>query len=195
MAFDISSITNFGSSASGFGVQQLVPFLAQVIFLVIAGLMVWFLMKRLLFWAETRIYVAGEHDIKEVKKDFIIKKKNKRTKEVEFILMKEKKAIEAITPECRYRMLKKYHVPLIEGVDGEIRPATIALNYYDEKGKVIPYMQPVDKAKKDFIFSTAMEKQAKYVMKDTIEKIAPYATIAIVGIIIVLMIFVGGKYM
>ena len=67
------------------------------------------------------------------------------------------------------------------------------MDYRNSKGETIPYIKPIDVDLRDWAFQKQTQKLEKYTVKTVWDKVSPFMTIAITGIICVIMLHLTGK--
>jgi len=127
--------------------------------------------------------------------DFITRKKC-ADGTYEYNLLKAKEPIREITLDHLYPLTKKKNATLlVKGDDGFYRPASLCLDYADENGMTQSYIKPIDVDLRDWAFQKQTQKLEKYTLKTAWDKVSPFLTIAVTGMICVIMLHLTMKNM
>jgi hypothetical protein len=169
--------------------------MSLVFFAVFAGALI-FLIKRMNWVSKALILKTTGAGGFLIKEDYIKRTKNTADNTYVYELIKEKAQIREISNNYVYPFKKnKGYVILVEGKDGYFTPLDISMDYVDDKGKVVPYLKPIDVDLRDWAYQKQTQKLEKYSVKTAWDKISPFATIAVVGIICVIMLHTTMKSM
>jgi len=187
---DLGSAGVSSTIINGFTPQMGIMIVMWVFALGLIGISGWIVFNITRKWATTVIFEVTSNGTMEIKKDIIRKIKHNKTKDIVFKLAKFKDTISADTARMRYRLKNGYMCPLMRGEDGQLRPLRIIKDYVDDNGNLQPYMHPVDNNLKDHIWHDMKMTTQKYKLTSTMEKLAPYATFALVAIMSMMMWYV-----
>ena len=114
----------------------------------------------------------------------------------EYNLLKAREPIREITLDHLYPLTKKKNATLlVKGDDGFYRPSALCLDYADENGTPQPYIKPIDVDLRDWAFQKQTQKLEKYTLKTAWDKVSPFLTIAVTGMICVIMLHLTMKNM
>jgi len=183
-----------GGITSGFTPQGAIGIVMVLFALAILGMSAWIVFNISRKWAGAHIFETNANGSIEFKRDTIRKIKHKKTLDILYKLAKYKDVISEDTARRRYRFKNGYICPLIRGEDGHLRPLSIVKDYWvtDANGEevLVPFMHPVDNGLKDHIWHDMKLTTQKYKLTSTMEKLAPYATFALVAVLSMMMWYV-----
>jgi hypothetical protein len=126
----------------------------------------------------------------EYKTGIVKKTVNKKTRETNYLLSTTKETIAKEVALIRTKFKKNYVCFMVRGLDGHLRSTTHCADYVDENGISRPYYHAVDNNLKDHIWHDMKQDSFKYKLTSTLEKLAPYATFALVSIMSMMMWYV-----
>jgi len=181
-------LTGFISLA---GIMKFVMSIVVVILITGVGILLW---KRMNWVTKALILEKRGTGGLIVTEDYIKRKKNQADGTYSYDLVKSREPIREITTDHLYPFGKnKNYVILVKGEDGYYHPTDVALDYRDSKGVTIPYIKPIDVDLRDWAFQKQTQKLEKYTIKTVWDKVSPFMTIAVTGIICVIMLHLTGK--
>jgi|ETNvirnome_2_130_1030620.scaffolds.fasta_scaffold31337_1 hypothetical protein len=153
----------------------------------------WLAIKRMKYWAEAWIFEISGSGTFEVKKDFIVRTKNKKSGEVTYKLQRAKVEIPEPKLSERYRAGKKYVCPLVRGNDGWTRPLKVVTEFVDGGGEIQPYFEPIDNQLKKQLFHVMLTKTARYRVQSALERLAPYGVMGLCVVVVIVSIHLHNK--
>ena len=127
--------------------------------------------------------------------DYITAKK-KKDGTTDYSFQKSKAPVRELTLNHLYPLNKRKNVGIfVKGADGYCVPADVVLDYVDENGDVKPYIKPIDVDLRDWAFKADAARGLKYNFETMMDKLKPFMTIAITGIICVIILHLTMKNM
>tara|TARA_Y100000310_G_scaffold1795_2_gene2256 strand:+ start:2009 stop:2599 length:591 start_codon:yes stop_codon:yes gene_type:complete len=181
----MGGITGGGGQLIGMGFNLI------IFALIIGGAL--FALKRMRYWAEAWIFETSGSGTFEVKKDFIVRTKDKKSGEVTYKLQRAKVEIPEPQLSERYRSGRKYVCPLIRCNDGWTRPLKVVTEFMDEEGQIQPYLQPINNQLKKHLFHVMLTKTARYRVQSALERLAPYGVMGLCAVIVIVSIHLHNK--
>lgn len=182
-----STLGNVGDVQNYINPQIGVRIVIWILAIGILGVAIWIVFN----WARThcKAWIYDERT-DEFRQHVIRRHINKKTGDTRFVVSVTKESVPEDVANNRKKLRKFYVCLLTRGLDGHLRSTNFVSDYIDEKGKLTPYYHPINNNIRDHIWHEMKLDTFKYKLTSTLEKLAPYATFAIVAIMSMMMWYV-----